>query len=554
MRSHSFHGGAEYYNLESLLTQYPHLHFEDDVLSFHGVLWYSTCVQDGRSVHVSACYPKYEADCPGRFMPEIVPGRPGCLGSPKAVATSFRTETRGQSAALQPSSSSEVTYTSPSLDDGQIVRYEIPLQPEVRSVIVGALGSGSWEASDLLKQYPYLHFDHDAVYFNGTLASDICTATDEYYETGCFERYREECDGVYMDEIIPGRAGCLSDADDRRKALFARLETGGSSGSFTIPEGARSFQLVLSGYRLTELIDPNGKDYVAEFVDDRDPAPLRLLRGHTVVMTEATSDVDHGYADVLVPGEWTFRVEGSAGRNVPFAILAVKTRNDPDDKIRVRVVNASAHPNEVFAPKFDRMVELAALLGMNVEVSSIEKVPEMAHPYALKDGLCERFCSSDEAVMFIAGVDNWSSPGPGVGFKMEYNTHFNVGAEVGSSDDDHYLASALHELLHYVAGLGHLYRRHNGAIVDVDGLASTGLPEETVLRTAKIAGGVNYKRFWETGQLLWHYNIMLGLPWLHDERDVDGFGYTDANGRRFALITFLEHHQLQWVKDSVFSW
>ena len=36
-------------------------------------------------------------------------------------------------------------------------------------------------------------------------------------------------------------------------------------------------------------------------------------------------------------------------------------------------------------------------------------------------------------------------------------------------------------------------------------------------------------------------------------QDVGGFG-SNHGGQRYALVTFMEHHQLEWVKNSPFYW
>ena len=552
MHSYFFgYDSGEYYNLALLLERYPHLYYEEETLSFYGVLWDEVCVRDGRGFHISACYPEYEAECPGRFMPEIIPNRPGCLGSPEARDWTFLARTREPLPASEPSSSLGVTYSSPSLDNGQIIRYEIPLEASSASVQVRAIGLDRWDPAALREQYPHLYFSHEEVYFYGTLASDICTATDAYYETGCSERYEEECGGVYMDEIVPGHAGCLDEDSETRKSLRANFSYEGSGGTFTIPEGARSFHLVSMGKTPVKLVSPDGKEYShAGYGEPGWSAQVRL--DWDAVITQATSDLDYTYDDVVAPGEWTIEFAGTSWSAPPTVVI--KTRNDPDDRLRLKIVNATTRANEDFMPRLGHMVELAAHLGINLEISGIEKIRHRSNPHNPPSDFCERFCSSDEAVVFITEPGGWSSPGPGIALKVDYNTHFLVGAEVATHENDHYLASALHELLHYAAGLGHLFETHKDGNVDADDLKSTGVHNEVVGPETKIAGGVNHERLWERGELLWDDNIMIGWRMTHDEPDVDGFGETDADGRRRALVTFLEHHQLEWLKNSPFYW
>ncbi len=450
---------------------------------------------------------------------------------------------------------------------------------------------------NFLTEYPHLRFKDDAVitnravYFFGSSEDHACTDDHIAQWFDCAERYRNECTGTYVEELLPGTAGCLGDRSITEYYVYLEGEytlphlfvptedfipgegiglaslddgqivrheapltgAGGLSGSFTVPEGARAFQLVTPGYRLKELTDPNGKDHVAAFVNDAEPAPIRLLRGHSVAITQATSDRGYSYEEVVVPGEWRFAVERVVGARSSPVVVVIKTRNDPHDRVRLKVVNATTHPNEAFLPRLDRLVELAERLGINMEISAIEKIPHRDDPHAPPGDFCERFCSSDEAVVFITEPGGWSSPGPGIALKVAYNTHFLLGAEVATSDNDHYLVAALHELLHYAAGLGHLYETHVDGSLDVDALVSTGVHNQVVDSGARIVGGVNYQRLRDTGRLLWNDNILIGWRITADIRDVDDFGLTES-GRRHALVTFLEHHQLEWLKNNPLYW
>ena len=556
---------GEYYNLGLLLEKYPHLHFGGSSISFYGVVWDSQCIRNGESYPISTCYPEYEAECPGKFLPEIVPHRPGCLGSPDAQSWHFFVKMREPLSAPETMPERDLPYTSSSLDNGQIIRYTIPLEIEVdssaeQSVYVAALGEEFNWVSEIQRQFPHLRFDEETVYFHGTLASDVCTKNDEYYGTGCLDRYEEECD-LFVQEVVPGRAGCLNGEEGLRKSFGVIYSRSGEvvEGSFTVPEGARAFQLATLDNWLIELIDPHGKDYVAAFGDvalerSAAPMPIRILRNRSIAITQATSDVDYSFEDVVIPGEWTFKAGRTNDRDDSVAVVVIKTRNDPDDKVRLKVVNATTLPNEAFAPRLDRMVQLAGRLGINMEVSAIERLPHLDDPHAPPIDFCERICSSDEAVVLISEPGGWSSPGPGIALRVAYNTHFLVGVEVVTSENDHYIAAATHELLHYVAGLGHLYDTHPGGSIDVDSLASTGLQNQVVGRTTRIGGGVNHERMWENGELLWDDNILIGWRMIHNGQDVDGFVSKDDHGRLNTLMTFLEHHQLEWLKDSPLYW
>ena len=453
--------------------------------------------------------------------------------------------------------------------------------------------------SEFLEKHPHLRFvNHPAnagdrtVYFFGSMEHSFCT--DDHIVQGfdCAERYREECAGTYVEDLLQGEAGCLGGGGITEYAVYLESEytlphlfvptedfvsgediglaalddgqvvrhevtltgAGGLSGSFTVPQGARSFHLVTPGYRLSELLDPNGKEYVTTFVNDAAPAPVRLLRGHSVAIAQATSDLGYSYDEVVVPGEWRFTVERVTGARSSPVVVVIKARNDPDDRLRLKVVNATTHSNEAFELRLGRMVEFAKRLGINMEISAIEKIPHLDNPHAPPIDFCDRFCSSDEAVVFITEPGGWSSPGPGIALKVDYNTHFLVGAEVATSENDHYITAALHEVLHYAAGLGHLYETHKDGNVDADDLKSTGVHNEVVAPTARIAGGVNYEWLRDRGELLWNDNLLVGWRLEHDVPDDDGWGFASEDGRRLTLVTFLEYHQLEWLKNSPFYW
>ena len=91
----------------------------------------------------------------------------------------------------------------------------------------------------------------------------------------------------------------------------------------------------------------------------------------------------------MVPGEWTFKAGRTTDRDDSVAVIVVKTRNEPDDKVRLKVVNATTLPNEAFAPRLDRLVQLAGRLGINMEVSAIERLPHLDDPHAPPIDFCE---------------------------------------------------------------------------------------------------------------------------------------------------------------------
>lgn len=439
--------------------------------------------------------------------------------------------------------------------------------------------------------------------FVGTFEGEDCELTDPVAGRLCIYDFEENCAGTYVFEAVPGVPGCLGgrNAQIREYAVYlegeytppasfialhegtdfvsslddgqiVRLELSLSSvtpepgrywathsGSFVVPEGARAFQLMVPGSEIVVLRDPNGTEYAPVSPPSPDPSPIRIHWSRSLATTQATSDIDYSYADVVVPGEWTFRsITYETGR-VPPALLVLKTRNDPDDRIRLSVVNATTHDSDAFTPRLDRMVELAARLGVNLEISNIHRNEHLDNPHYVDStrelhwSFCDRFCSAEEAVVLITEPGGWSSPGQGYALKVPFNTHFLVGAEVATSENDHFITAALHELMHYVAGLDHLFETHIDGSIDADGLASTGVHNEVVDGTTRITGGVNHERLLQTGQLVWNDNILIGWRMTEKVRDVDGFG-SNYRGTRFALVTFLEHHQLEWVKNSPLYW
>ena len=459
-----------------------------------------------------------------------------------------------------------------------------------------------YRLSTVLREYPHLFVLEGGLRFVGTLEGENCDLTDPVANERCIYEFEEECTGTYVFEAVPGVPGCVggrnaqelvyavyleteytppasfialqegtseasSSLDDGQIVRFeislARAEPGVDgathSGSFAVPEGARAFQIMVPGADILVLRDPNGKEYESLFDNTADPTPVKYHWSRSIAITQATSDIDYSYADVVVPGLWTFRSR-TFDTDVPPAVLVIKTRNDPDDKVRLKIVNATTRENDAFTPRVARMVELAARFGVNLEISNIHRIEHMDDPHYIEYSserhwnFCDRFCSADEAVVLITEPGGWSSPGQGFALKVPFNTHFLVGAEVATSENDHFLAAAVHELLHYVAGLDHLYETHIDGTIDADALASTGVHNEVVGGTTRITGGVNHERLLRTGQLVWNDNLMVGWRMADDVPDDDAYGYTLPDGRRLALVAFLEHHQLEWVKNSPLYW
>lgn len=165
--------GGETYNLSTLLDQYPHLHYEDGVLSFYGVLYDTSCNVDDQIARFEQCFPQYEEECPGTFQPEIIPNQAGCLGSPMARTWHIRTRTVGPG----------FYNTSPPED---LAGRWMPSEHGVDGIRVPAFGVTA-SLQDFMGRYPYIYFEGKFAYFDGTLMSDVCSANDVYYETACIQ-------------------------------------------------------------------------------------------------------------------------------------------------------------------------------------------------------------------------------------------------------------------------------------------------------------------------------------------------------------------------------
>ena len=530
-----------------------------------------------------------------------------------------------------------ITYPSASLDDGQVLRYDVPMT-EDEGVYVSFDGDNWHELDALLESYPHLEFvethsdNSIGIGYYGVTLEQLCIDEWSYTvdrESGafipsrsCLERRKEACGRNYTPEILPGRPGCFDAAHKSGVGLKTIKQY---SGSFVIPDGARSFQLALTGGRQLRLTDPNGKDHVrlSQALDalreelsslnaaritllgdagalhpdgypklealnadhwrklaelnalslaasrkleeaEREPSvAIRRRRPFTLAMTEATSDLGYSYRDAAVPGEW--RVEVTGEQAPQYAVLVVKTRNDEDDKLRLKVVNATLRTNEEFLPSMRRWEELASYYGINLEISSIHRMEHLDDPHyvenlGVRDLFCERYCSADEAVVLFTEPGGWSSPGPGIALNILYYTHFLVGAEVATDRCvDYYLGGAMHELLHHVGNLAHPFQWPGGFKhpVPVDSFESTGNGAEIVGPDGEIGGGINYQRLWKAGKLNWIANIMVSQQIFPDEgltENVDGFGCTTPDGKPETSVGFIERHQLQNLKDNPLYW
>ena len=506
---------------------------------------------------------------------------------------------------------------------------------EEEGVIVG-FGTGIYyELEALLRDYPHLellgtHYgDYINLRYEGAALQWLCFDEGAYAVEeesndiipfpNCLARHKERCGKDYLPNILPGMPGCLGKQYGGPSGIGLQALSR-YSGSFTIPEGARSFQFALTAGRQFRLTDPNGKEHsqldqtqdelrdeISQLNSERrrllvdagavhpdgypklevlndehwreldalnaasleasrklaeaEREPSVTIRGgglYTLAMTEITSDLSYSHEDVAVPGEWRFEV---LGKSAPaYSVLVVKTRNDDDDKLRLKVVNATLRTNEEFGPGMRLWEKMAAHYGINLEIASIHRMEHLDNPHNTDETFCERFCSADEAVVLFAEPGGWSSPGPGVALNIDYYTHFLVGAEVVTEDcKDYYLGGAMHELLHHVGNLGHIFEWPGGFKhpVPVDSFEATAEGGGVVGPDVDIAGGLNYQRLWAAGKLNWLANIMVSQQIFPDEgltENVDGFGCVTPDGKPETSVAFIERHQLENLKNHPLYW
>ena len=553
--------------------------------------------------------------------------------TPTATPTPTPTVAPTPTPAAAPTPRFTITYPSASLDNDQILRYDVPVRygtPTENDAIFVILGEGDWrELSALLEEYPHIRQvisgsdEYVSVVYNGVTLERLCRS-EGAFDVGagafavqeCFDKHKAACGENYTTDMLPGTPGCF---DAMRRSFHNLYPRRSYYGTFVLPEGARSFQLALAGGDLLRLTDPNGKEHtrldrildelrdeISRLVGERrellveagavhpDGYPkLEILnddqwreldslnmasleasrklaeieRGtHVAVrkdgrfslaMTEITSDLTFSSEDIAVPGEWRFEAQADIP---PQAVLVVKTRNDDDDKLRLKVVNATLRTNEEFGPGMRRWEEMAALYGINLEIASIHRMEHLDNPHATDETFCERYCSADEAVVLFAEPGGWSSPGPGVALNIDYYTHFLVGAEVVTADcNAYYLGGAMHELLHHVGNLGHTFEWPGGfkRPVPVDSFEATAGGGGTVGPDVDVAGGVNYQRLLAAGELNWRANIMVSQQIFPDEgltENVDGFGCVTPDGKPETSVAFIERHQLENLKNHPLYW
>ena len=503
------------------------------------------------------------------------------------------------------------------------------------------LGESGWqELGAFLEEYPHIRqvqsgsSDYVSIVYNGASLWRLCVDEGAYTrgregnniipDPSCLDRHKEACGENYTPDFLPGIPGCF----DNEQSSYSDLPWAKTlSGSFVIPDGARSFQLALADGWLFSLTDPNGKEHtrldetldtlreelsslnaarrsllveagavhpdgypkfealnadhwrklaelnalslaVSRKLEEAEREPSVAIRGGgflTLAMTENTSDLGYSYQDAAVPGEWRVEVLALGSQAPQYAFLVVKTRNDEDDKLRLKVVNATLRTNDEFLPSMRRWEEIASYYGINLEISSIHRMEHLDDPHYVEnlgvhELFCERYCSADEAVVLFTEPGGWSSPGPGIALNILYYTHFLVGAEVVTDRCvDYYLGGAMHELLHHVGNLAHPFEWPAGFkhSVPVDSFESTGNGAEIVGPDVEIGGGINYQRLWKAGKLNWIANIMGSQQIFPDEgltENVDGFGCTTPDGKPETSVGFIERHQLQNLKDNPLYW
>ena len=540
----------------------------------------------------------------------------------------------------------------PSLDDGQIVRSDIELVEhpwqrflERRSghLLITWDGINWYNFDVLVEAFPQLFWGiHYVIYpYKIEFTYDWDTIADLCHERGAY---------TLLNGVVTADPACLAEEADacvyitphgaepyQKKRVCANELVGEEfisqrwpphpsalEGTFTVPKGARSFHLAMSGVREGfALIDPNGRDHVElaenarvvrsrfevftkewialvkrlRIADDAEAeaihaeleelgASIQLVvsdleeveqqpglisfRYHgeyIVAMAQETSDLHYSHEAVVVPGEWTIRARvpsnATEQQDSPAAAIAIKTRNDPDDRVRLRAVNASLQSNEDIRRGLERMAELAKHFGINVEITQIDRIDHLNNSSwvwgneARHWDFCERFCSPDEALVLITEPGGWGSFNGAALQIAHLGTHFLIGPEIASRyPHDHYPLAALHELLHHIAGLHHPFEHRTDipAASATDPLLSTGSYNEFVDGFVDVAGGVNFRNLLETNRLTWNANVMWGWPLFEYVEDVDGVGYSDAYGRRRTLVSFIERHQLNWVRNSPLYW
>ncbi len=430
-----------------------------------------------------------------------------------------------------------ITFSSHSLDDGQVLRHKIPI-----SSVDGSF-AGSFTIPEGARSFQLTAFDG--------------SSEDIWFSKFWGPNGKEHVENA---SVLRSLEGQLISIDIERTEIISRLWDEGWSE-----------EEIDAHSELNELAEEYMSIYNSLW-ERRSEKSIQLTtkgegsRGYASAFTMLTSDLGRSHADVVVPGEWSFVLDTrrSSQQSPPTVVLAVKTRNDDDDKMRLRVLNASSLSDEEMLQTFSEFSEFAQKFGIDAEVTAVEPLRPIGFSLGLdildRESFCEEFCS-DETLISVTngGYNSTSSPRPCDSWGLETELSYpDLGINL-SENRNKVLSVALHEILHCVAGLHDAYQpahfiRREKDFVDEDFLASTGIQGQPVDDSVDIAGGVNYRSLSNRGELMWEANIMIfDSVFYHSSYlpDVDGYG--DETGD-YTMVSFIDRHQLEILKNSPLYW
>ena len=432
----------------------------------------------------------------------------------------------------RPTPTRGIKFSSNSLDDGQLLRYEIPVTSVDGSFV------GTFDIPEGARSFQLSAFDGSSANIWFSELSD--------------PHGREH---VAINSAIPPTESELRRIDEKRTKIIRELGTQEELDSD--PELNELTEIHMGLHReLWDLVRESGIKITPK---------NRGWTGYTSAVTVLTSDLDRSHANVAVPGKWTFAVNThrSSQEGPPSVVLALKTRNDENDKLRLKIVNATDLTEEEVHETYARLTEFALHFGMNIEISTVEAFRPIGYvvnrTFFDTDAFCERYCSSDEAVIVLTHPTTFTSGT--ISFPcslgLEAGPSFLEISKDFSTNQDSYLALALRELLRCGAGLHDAhqpprYIRREKDYVDEDFLTSTGSQGRPVDASVDVAGGVNYRSLLNDLELMWQANIMMRGPDYYFSNDVpnlDGYGTGD-----FTMVSFIERHQLEILKNSPLYW
>ena len=432
----------------------------------------------------------------------------------------------------RPTPTRGIKFSSNSLDDGQLLRYEIPVTSVDGSFV------GTFDIPEGARSFQLSAFDGSSANIWFSELSD--------------PHGREH---VAINSAIPPTESELRRIDEKRTKIIRELGTQEELDSH--PELNELTETHMGLHReLWDLVRESGIKITPK---------NRGWTGYASAVTVLTSDLDRSHSNVAVPGKWAFAVNTlrSSQEGPPSVVLAVKTRNDDSDKLRLKIVNATDLTEEEVHETYARLTEFALHFGMNIEISTVEAFRPIGYvvnrTFFDTDAFCERYCSSDEAVIVLTNPTKFTSGT--ISFPcslgLEAGPSFLEISKDFSVNQDSYLALALRELLRCGAGLHDAYQppryiRREKDYVDEDFLTSTGSQGRPVDASVDVAGGVNYRSLLNDLELMWQANIMMRRPDYYFSNDVpnlDGYGTGD-----FTMVSFIERHQLEILKNSPLYW